>query len=115
MSLFAVITDFPFCNNVLMYPFPGSTPPRTSIIKSIFSSLTISLKSSVKRFLSKSLSFVASLTKTFERFMSRSSLSRCNNRDITADPIFPAPKTATFYDLFFIISKDKCYFEPNNN
>ena len=98
-----------------MYPFPGSTPPRTSITKSIFSSLAISLKSSVKRFLSKSLSFVASLTKTFERFMSRSSLSRCNNRDITADPIFPAPKTATLYDLFFIISKDKCYFEPNNN
>ena len=47
-----------------MNPFPGSTPPKTSITKSIFSSLAISLKSSVKRFESKSLSLVESETKT---------------------------------------------------
>ena len=54
-------------------------------------------------------------TKTLERFILITSLSRCSNREITAEPIFPAPKTATVYELFFIISKDKCYFESNNN
>ena len=115
ISLFAVITDFPFCKSSFMYSFPGSTPPKTSITKSIFSSLAISLKSSVIRFESKSLSLVESETKTLERFILITSLSRCSNREITAEPIFPAPKTATVYELFFIISKDKCYFDSNNN
>ena len=98
-----------------MYSFPGSTPPKTSITKSIFLSFAISLKSSVVRFESKLLSLVESDTKTLERFILITSLSSCCNRDITAEPIFPAPKTATEYELFFIISKDKCYFESNNN
>ena len=34
ISLLAVITALPFSSNDLMYSFPGSTPPRTSITKS---------------------------------------------------------------------------------
>ena len=61
----------------------------------MLSSLTISLKSFVNKLESKSLCFVTSETNTLEILISITSLSRFNKREITAEPIFPAPKTAT--------------------
>ena len=108
MSLLAVITAFPLLRSAFMYSFPGSIPPSTSITKSIESSFKISSKLSVTISVLKVLSLDISETKTLLRSISTISLSRFSRRLITAEPILPAPKTATEYDLFFIISKDKC-------
>ena len=108
MSLLAVITAFPLPKSDFMYSFPGSTPPNTSITKSIELSFKISSKLSVTRSLLKVLSLEISETKTLLSSMLTISLSRFSRRSITAEPILPAPKTAIVYELFFIISKDKC-------
>ena len=78
-----------------MYSLPGSTPPSTSITKSIESSSTISLISSVNKLLSTALSFEISETRTFVTLISTMSVSSSCKRVITAEPIFPAPNTAT--------------------
>ena len=49
ISLFAVITAFPFFSKASMYSFPGSIPPRTSMTKSMESSFKISSKLSVNK------------------------------------------------------------------
>ena len=73
----------------------GSTPPRTSITRSISSSFRMSVKSVVNKLESIFLFFDISETRTLERLTFISSSSRCNNRSITSDPILPAPITAT--------------------
>ena len=94
MSLFAVITDLPLSNNCLMYSFPGSRPPRTSITNCIESSCKISSKLSVSKEESKLLSFDVSATSTFFTSISTRSSSISKRRSITEAPIFPAPSTA---------------------
>ena len=109
MSLLAVITAFPLLNNDSMYPFPGSTPPKTSITKSIESSFNISSKLLVKISSSISLSFDLSLTKTFFISIFNILLSSSFKRANTAEPMLPAPSTAIQNVLLCIFSKDKCY------
>ena len=92
-----------------MYSFPGSTPPRTSITRSIESSFNMSSKLSVKRSLLTPLSLDVSLTKTFFKSSFKTLSSSSCKRVNTAEPIFPAPKTAIENVLFCIFSKDKCY------
>ena len=111
MSLLAVITAFPLLRSDFMYSFPGSTPPSTSMTKSIVSSFKISVKSSVNISLEISLFLLVSLTNTFTIFNSTISLSKFIRRVTTAEPILPAPNTATLNDLFSIFSKDKCYLD----
>ena len=108
MSLLAVITAFPLLRSDFIYSFPGSTPPSTSMTKSIESSFKITSKLSVSKSVLKVLSLDISETKTLLRLMLTIALSRFSRRSITAEPILPAPSIATVYELFCIISKDKC-------
>ena len=109
ISLFAVMTAFPFLSNAPIYSFPGSIPPSTSITKSIESSFKMSSNLSTNISAEIGLFLLLSFTKTFFTFNPTIPLSRSIRRVITAEPIFPAPRTATLNVLFSIISKDKCY------
>ena len=109
ISLFAVITAFPFFSNASIYSFPGSIPPRTSMTKSIESSFKISSKLSVNKSFEISRALFVSRTKIFLTFNPTIPLSKSIRRATTAEPILPAPKTATLNELFSIFSKDKCY------
>ena len=92
-----------------MYSLPGSTPPRTSITRSIESSFKMSSKLSVRISSGMSLFLLLSFTKTLFTFNPTIPLSKFMRREITAEPILPAPITATLNVLFSIFSKDKCY------